>query len=143
MRLPRSFSDADREDFIDEAFETIADAFTASLQELEGANPGVKGRFRRKDADEFTAIVYRDGKEIAACRVFRGKQFRTTEIYFSYEAGGMGMQYNESLSTADDGAELRLRPLGMANFGEGDRSLLTTNEAGRYLWQLLLRRLAA
>ncbi len=143
VRLPRSFSDADRDDFIDQAFETIADTFTASLQELEGANPGVKGRFRRKDADEFTATVYRDGKETASCRVFRAKQFRTTDIYFSYEAAGMGMQYNESLSTTDDGAELQLRPLGMANFGKGDRSLLTADGAGRYLWQLLRRRLAA
>jgi hypothetical protein len=56
----------------------------------------------------------------------------------------MGMQYNESLSTADDdGAELRLRPLGMPNFGKGDRSLLTADEAGDYLWQLLLRRVAS
>jgi hypothetical protein len=123
VKLPRSFSDANRDDFVDAAFDKIAYALTASLQELESANPEVKGRLRlrRKDADEFTITVYRDGKEIAAPR-FRAKQFRTTEIYFSYEAGGVGMQHNESLSTADDGAEMRLRPLDMANFGKGERS---------------------
>jgi hypothetical protein len=34
VKLPRSFSDADRDDFVDEAFDKIAYALTASLQEL-------------------------------------------------------------------------------------------------------------
>ncbi|HZY96074.1 MAG TPA: toll/interleukin-1 receptor domain-containing protein [Candidatus Cybelea sp.] len=141
LKLRRSFGDAERDDFIYEAFDTIADSFDASLQALERANADVKARFRRKNAEEFTATVYRDGKERAACRVFRAKQFRSTEIYFSYDAAGAGMQYNESLSAADDGFELRLQPLGMTNFGKGDRGLLTAEEAADYLWRLLLQRL--
>jgi hypothetical protein len=142
VKLPRTFGDVERDDFMDEAFDRIADVFAASLEALERENPGVKGRFRRKNPEEFTAAVYRDGNGIAACRVFRGKQFRSTEIYFSYEAGGTGIQYNESLSAADDGFELRLQPLGMANFGKGDRALLSADEAAYYLWRLLLKRLA-
>jgi hypothetical protein len=141
LKLPRSFGDAERDDFIYEAFDAIADFFAASLQALERVNADVKARFRRKNTEEFTATVYRDGKERAACRVFRAKQFRSTEILFSYEAGGAGMQYNESLSAADDGFELRLQPLGMTNFGKGDRGLLTAEEAADYLWRLLLQRL--
>ncbi len=44
----------------------MAKYFEASLEELHQRNPGIEGRFRRIDANRFTAVAYRDGKAAIA-----------------------------------------------------------------------------
>jgi hypothetical protein len=90
LKLRRSFGDAERDDFIYEAFDAIADFFAASLQALERANADVKARFRRKNAEEFTATVYHDGKERAACRSVPRQAVPIDENLFLVRSGWRG-----------------------------------------------------
>lgn len=113
LRLPRSFTDADKDKFRNEAFEYIASYFENSLTELEKRTPGVEVNFRRIDANQFTATGYRDGKKAAWCRIFMGHGVMGNGIAFSAnESIGVG-GFNENLSIELDAEGIHLRPLGM------------------------------
>jgi hypothetical protein len=63
--IRRGFSDLDRDDFLQQAFATIAEYFETSLAELERTNPRIQGRFSRLDASRFTAVAYRNGQAVS------------------------------------------------------------------------------
>ena len=72
LRVKKTFTQRDRDRFLQDAFEYTARFFENSLQELEGRNPGIEQSFRRVDANRFTAAAYRDGKKVCQCTVFVG-----------------------------------------------------------------------
>src|SRR5262249_17317573 len=61
LKLPRKFTDLDRDTFVDDAFEVIALAFKERLTALQEENEGVDVRFQRIDAHCFTAGIYLHG----------------------------------------------------------------------------------
>src|SRR2546422_4791739 len=59
----KSFTEADRDRFLDDAFEFMVRFFENSLAELEKRNSGIETDFKRIDAHQFTAEIGR-----ASCR---------------------------------------------------------------------------
>jgi hypothetical protein len=116
LRLKKSFTEAERDRFLDEAFEFMARFFGDSLAELEKRHPGIETSFKRIDAHQFTAVAYREGKVQVRCRIFRGGF--SGGIAYSANDRGFGDSYNESISVEADEQSLFLRPLGMANAHE-------------------------
>src|SRR2546423_15446068 len=57
LRVRKTFTERDRDVFLDEAFEFIARFFENALGELEARNPGLETPFRRVDAIRFRAAV--------------------------------------------------------------------------------------
>jgi hypothetical protein len=55
LRIRKTFTERDRDLFLDEGFEFIARYFENSLQEIESRNPGIEGTFKRSDGSMFTA----------------------------------------------------------------------------------------
>ena len=82
LRIKKEFTDADKDRHLDEAFEFMARFFEGSLQELEKRNAGLQTTFRRVDADSFTGTIYRDGKNVAECRIARGRVHRRRHHLF-------------------------------------------------------------
>lgn len=78
LRVRKSFTDHDKIIFFTDAFEYIAQFFEQSLIELQKRNPDISTRFRRIDANQFNANLFKHGSEVNKCR-----------IWFS-EAGGFG-----------------------------------------------------
>ncbi len=114
LRLPRAFTDADKDRFRDEAFEYIAKYFENSLTELAERNPGIQVNFKRIDATQFTATGYKDGRKAAWCRIFTGHGTIGNGIAFSAsESIGIG-GFNERLGIEADAEGIYLRSLGMA-----------------------------
>ena len=75
LRVARSFTEKDKDDFLHEAFEYLARFFENYLDELSHRNLDIEGRFRRIDSDRFTAAAYRNGHAVACCTVwFGGRQ---------------------------------------------------------------------
>lgn len=66
LRLRKTFTDADRDRFLEDGFEFMARFFENSLAELEKRNDGIEGRFKRLDAAHFSAVIYEAGA--ARCR---------------------------------------------------------------------------
>lgn len=139
LRVAKEFSERDRDAFLHESFDYIASFFEGSLEELSQRNPNIEGRFRRVDANRFTAVVYRGGEARARCSVFFGEDHFTSGGigYSNSESGG---SFNERLSIEDDDQALYLKPLGLSTFGPRDEHSKLTMEGGaEFLWSLFVR----
>ena len=139
LRVRQSFTDHDRDTFMMDSFEYIAAYFEHSLAELATRNPHLKTQFRRRDANSFEAIIYSDGKQASKCGIWLGSDSFMGGIAFSHMGLGSGNSYNESMSVADDGHSLGLKPLGMSFHFQGQRDVLLTQEgAAEYFWGMLM-----
>jgi hypothetical protein len=136
LRLPKAFTDADKDRFRDEAFEYIANYFENSLTELADRNPGIRVNFRRIDANQFTATGYKDGRKAAWCRVFTGSLMMGDGIAFSSNETLGTNGYNENFSIGADGDGIYLRPLGMAIRQSSGR--LTFEGAAEHYWEMFV-----
>ena len=146
LRIKKTFSDHERDTFLEESFEYIANFFENSLYELSRRNTGIDNRFKRIDANHFTAIVYVSGQAATECRiaiVSSGSFFASTNITYSHSASGRDNSYNESISIVDDGYTLFLQPLGLqaSFYGQNVKKLISQQGAAEYFWDMLISRL--
>ena len=137
LRIRKTFTERDRDQFIEGAFEFMARFFENSLKELENRNAGIEGAFKRLDATRFTAAVYRDGSALSRCQIRLGGA-SGNGISFSY--GNLGDNAtNESLSVEVGEQALYLRALGMASFHSITREThLSFEGAAEYFWSLFI-----
>lgn len=138
LRVSREFTDHDRDVFLDEAYEYIANFFEASLRELRVRNPALDTRYRRIDAHQLEAAVYRAGKSMSACRISLGRDaFANGIAYSANPRSGVG-SFNELLAVDRDAHKLSLRPL-MGAYRGGDAHRTLTFEGGaEYLWSVFV-----
>ena len=135
LRVQKSFTDHDRDRFLDEAFEFIASFFEGSLTELQQRNPEITTRFRRIDSNRFTAFIYHSGKSVSECAIGLGGLFGPGITYSSNANSTNSM--NEGLSVTDDGTSMSLR--GMLSFGGTKEQSLTLQGAAEGFWAILMR----
>jgi hypothetical protein len=138
LRMRKEFTEADEDRFLQESFEFIALYFENSLSEMEKRNPGISTTFRRVSAEDFTAVVYRDGKAKARCRIRFAGRGGLGGITFSHSDAPSTSSYNESLSVEKGPHELFLKALGMSSFGAGKTEHLSQEGAAEYLWGLFI-----
>ena len=138
LRIRKEFSDADRDGFLDKAFEYMARFFESSLEELEKRHGDLQTRFKRIDAQAFTAAIYQNGKAVARCGIkFGGSRGFGGGITFSHDDNASTNSFNESLSIEATEQALFLQPLGMGWSG-GKKSQLTFDGAAEYYWEMLM-----
>lgn len=138
--VTRQFSDRDLDVFIDGAFNFICNYLEESLRELERRNPGIQTQGARIDLRHLSAKIYREGRQIAGCRIWNGGRgsFTSGIAYSSNADSTSDGSYNESLSVKNDGYSLYLEPLGMPHYGNPPAKQLTEEGAAEYLWALLI-----
>ncbi|HWE76108.1 MAG TPA: toll/interleukin-1 receptor domain-containing protein [Stellaceae bacterium] len=136
LRLRKTFTDHDRDRFLDEAFAYMARFFDNSIKELAARNGGITGDFKQIDAASFTAAIYRDGKAVARCQVRLGGGFGSNGISFAHGATGPSNAINENLTVETGEQALYLRALMSAlRRSEGNLSM---EGAAEYYWTLLI-----
>jgi hypothetical protein len=140
LRLRQEFTEADKDKHLHDAFEFLADFFEASLTELQLRHSDVECRYRRVDANTFTAAIYRSGKKMAECSVSLGGGFRQGGITYSSDASSRGGSFNEMLSVDNDDQVLFFKPLGMPSHTSAEKKL-SIEQAAEYYWDLLVSRL--
>jgi len=142
MRIKQTFSDKEKDDFLDETYEYVARFFENSLAELQERNPGTETKFKRIDATHFDASVFRNGKREAYCRIWRGSE-RTFGGGISYSSSPSAgdNSYNESLDVGDDDYTMGLRPMMGMHRGSEGREFMTAEGASEHLWAMLLENL--
>lgn len=141
LRIRQQFTDADKDQFLDEAFEFMARFFEGSLGELGQRHAGIEGRFKRIDARLFSAVIYREGKTVARCAVRHGGSHGSGNgITFSQDERSTTNSYSESLSITVGEQSLSLKPMGMrAMMGGPNRETnLTSEGAAEYYWSMLI-----
>jgi TIR domain len=139
LRMLKTFSEHDRDVFLDESFEFMARFFENSLEELKARNPGYEATFKRIDANKFSATVYRDGEALSRCQIRLGGAFGKG-ITYSHGNSFSGNGINESLSIESGEQALYLKPMGMAMFGSREaKNSLSLEGAAEYYWELFLQ----
>jgi len=140
LRVKKKFTDQEVDTFLEESFEYISRYFESSLAELQERNRNITTKYRRIDANCFTASIYDEGTKASECTVWTGNErsFVSGIAYF----GGITTsrnQYNESLTIENDGYSLLLKPWGMSHFGRGEKPDSLTQEGGaEYYWSMLI-----
>lgn len=139
LRLKKTFSDQERDEFLDSTFEYIARYFENSLEELQMRNPEISTKFKRIDATRFISIIYVGGKSESECAIRLGGMF-DNGISYSSDANADSNSCNESMSIEDDGYSLFMKPMGMAAFlwSGNDNQLLSQEGAAEYFWEILI-----
>ena len=140
----KTFSDMEKDQFMEDAYEVIASTFEASLKGLEQRQSGMSGTFRRVDAVHFTAAIYRNGNAVARCKIWHGGGHSTLGgICYSTNMSAGDNSMNESLSLEQSKEGLFLKPLGMAHLGgKWTDARLSPNDAAAYLWEVFTRPLS-
>lgn len=142
LTIPKSFTDHDKDVFVSEAFNFMANYFEGSLDELKKRNPEVSTRFERIDARSFEAAIYLQGRQASKCGIWLGNSLGfsrgTASIVFSYSGLGQGNSFNESMSVKDNGNMLCLEPMGMG-FNGNNKKPLTNEGAAEYYWSMFFQ----
>ena len=139
LRLKKTFSDFEKDRFIEDAFEAIAEHFKGSLDRVKADNPGVETNFRRIDANHFSAKVYVGGKEKTHCRIwFGGRSSLSGGILYSSSNLGDN-SFNESLSVDDDGYMLFLKPMGLVFHSGAGKEQMAPGDAAEYYWSIFVQ----
>ncbi|MFL5328589.1 MAG: toll/interleukin-1 receptor domain-containing protein [Gemmataceae bacterium] len=139
LRVKKTITDHDRDTFRETAFEYIAKYFDSSLAELEKRNDGITTKFRQKDANHFTARIYRGGTCVSECGIRLNGGMMGKHISYSQQPDSTN-SFNESMDVADDGYSLFMRPsMGMWRSGsDGTKSQLSAQGAAEYFWSMLI-----
>lgn len=137
LRVKKQFTDHEKDEFLDEAFEYIANYFEGSLAELEKRYPEIRTRFKRIDSNHFTAAIYASGNLLSSCRIWMGGRYFSGGIAYSMSERGDDSSFNESLSVDDDGYTLFLKLLGMF-IGNPANQQLTYEGGAEYYWNKLI-----
>ncbi len=135
--MRKTFTERDRDCFLDETFEFMARFFENSLAELEARNPGIETAFKRIDATRFSASIYRNGAALARCQIRLGGL--TRGIAFSYGDTPGDNSLNENLSVDVGEQALHLRPIGMQmHRSTNSQTHLGHEGAAEYYWNLFI-----
>ena len=138
LRLRKEFTEADKDRFLESAFDYIDKFFQGSLAELKVRTEGIETHYRKVDGNTFTAAIYRNGTKVAACSIRLGGMLGNS-IFYSNSDVAPANSYNESISVENDDLKLFLRPIGMPYFSvnQGNDSLSKAGAAD-YYWGLLI-----
>ena len=137
LRIRKTFTDRDKDRFLEDAFEFIAKFFEGSLNEIAKRNPGIEGNFRRVDVNRFTAVVYVEGQVSSRCRIScGGRRSFMSGITYSMNDSLDENSFNEQLSVEDDGYILNLWPLGMMM---QSKELLSVEGAAEFYWETFIK----
>lgn len=140
LAIKKSFSQAEMDDFLIKAFEFMAEFFEGPLAALDERNADMETRFRRIDANRFTAAAYRHGKKLAACTIWTGGESFSSGINYIANDSGATKAINETLTVeaADHALHLKALMGGFPGRGERDRKL-SAEGAAEHLWASFLQ----
>lgn len=142
LRVKKTFTEADRDRFMDDAFDFMARYFEGSLEELAKRHPGIETKFKRIDAHCFTAVIYRNGDAISRCSIRHGVSTSFgSGITYSHNDKGDNNSFNEVLNLEVGEQSLSLKPMGISSFMRvhDRKSQLSSEGAAELYWSLLMQ----
>jgi hypothetical protein len=133
LRLRQTFTDHDRDKFIEDAYQYMARFFDNSIAELAARHPGITGDFKAIDTTKFNATLYREGKLIQRCQIRIGGHFGNG-ISLALGSSVESNAINDTLSIEAADQALYLRPM-MYRRSEGKLSM---EGAAEYYWAIFI-----
>jgi hypothetical protein len=137
LRLKKEFSEKEKDDFLEESFEYMANFFETSLEELDKRNSSISTKFRKIDANHFTSVVYKNDKSVSQCKIWLGGF--TNGISFSSSISANDNSFNESMIVVKGEHALSLKSMGVPSIMRGNsENELTQQGASEFYWSLLI-----
>ena len=141
LRIKKQFTDHDKDTFLAEAFEYMANFFEGSLNELKKRNQDIDTNFRRINANRFSAVIYHQGDEVSRCNIWFGDEGAFTDGILYSSGSFQRNAYNESLTVENDGYKMYLKALGMQFHRHNKEEKMTFEGGAEYYWSLLIEHL--
>ena len=139
LRVRKTFTEADKDHFLDDAFEFMAKFFENSLEELKNRNPGIDTSFTRIGARRFTAVIYRNGTAESRCRIsLDGSRSMMGGISYSMHDSPDDSSFNENLPVEEGEQMLFLRPMMSWRGRSEEKEHLTFEGAAEYYWSMFI-----
>jgi hypothetical protein len=136
-KIQKTFTERDRDIFIDASFETIRSYFLEGIKQLNRMQD-TEADFKEITTNKFMCKVYVQGKKKASCTIWIGSQFSSGGINYSNEANpDAGSSLNDSLTVEVGNTDLSLKTL-MGGFSSNQKTKLTSAEAAEYYWFRLI-----
>jgi hypothetical protein len=140
LRIKKEFTDREKDLFLKQSFDFIANFFESSLTELQARNTSLETDFSRIDARSFDSAAYVNGKREARGSIWYGGENRYFgDIAFAFDESRRGV--NEAVSVDDDGYSLYLKAFGMQLSGQMKDTHLTQEGAAEFFWDLFIAQL--
>jgi hypothetical protein len=137
LRIRKTFTDYEKDQYLREAFKYMAKYFQTSLQELENRNPHIKADFQLIDAYSFEATVYADGKQCNKCGLRLETRHGGGQII--YNNGGVARNtYGPMLAVKEDGYSLYLSSTMTFHLSANQTTQLTYEGGSELFWGYLL-----
>lgn len=128
-RVPKEFSDLERDDFIRHAFAGIKTYFERAGKALENSDDTVN--FKVDDySDRVNYRIYVKRKKVANCSIWIASDHGTEIRYLASE--GFGNSYNMAFNVVDDGYELLMHSY--IDFSGGEKNL-NIEALGERVWK--------
>lgn len=134
LHVTKAFTERDRDRFLTETFEYIARYFESSLSELASRNDNIDSKFRRLDANRFTAAAYREGKKVATCTVFIGERIMGGGIGYGANDDGASNGYNANLVVTHDDQSMFMSDNMAGYSGRESNAKLSQEGAASLFW---------
>jgi hypothetical protein len=142
LRLKKTFSDHERDRFLDEAYRYIEKFFENSLNELRDRNPGVEFSLKKMTATDFTAAVYVHGAKRTGCHIWLpGSRSFGGDIAYAANDSPNTNSINDGFRVEDDGYQLGLKTTGMAMMHSSADAPMTSQGAAEYFWSVFISHL--
>lgn len=140
LRIAKQFTDQEKDKFLDDAFEYIANYFEGSLNELKNRNSEVDYLFKRLDSQSFSAVVYIYQTTKAQCMIFYGGGNMLNRNGISYSnsvSNSRNTMNGNSLTMEEDENMLYLKPL-MGGIGYRTEGKMTFEGAAEHFWSMFI-----
>lgn len=139
LRMTKTFTEADKDNFLHETFVYMGNFFEGSLSELRERNSSIEVRFRAVDANRFTCAIYRGGRKASSCTVFMRGAFGGNSIHYSSTDNAETNAYNESVGVEIDQQSMHLKAsMSSVVGGKAEDHKLSQLGAAELFWSLLI-----
>jgi hypothetical protein len=144
-KIPRKFSQIDKDRFVRNSFDIIRKYFKKALDKLKEQYSNLDSELVEISNFKFVCSIYRNGDLLNKCKIWIGGPLSEDSIAYSEGSSGYenDSSFNDWLTVNDDGFKLGLTASGFSmninNNKEG--KLLSSEEAAKYLWVRFTNRL--
>src|SRR5699024_3983167 len=137
LRVKKTFTDKEKDDFLMESYEYIYKFFRNSLKELRNRSDFIDFNLERVDSQTFTAKIYKKEKKVSECKIWRGTSMeRSQAINYSNTISNRN-NFGHMFTVNDDGYTQYLESSGVNAYAfynsEGKKG------ASEQLWAMLIQ----
>jgi hypothetical protein len=141
-KIKKSFTDKEKNQFLRDSFHQIVSLIDHFALETHKKYPHFEHDQERITPRKVIFAFYSQGKELTRFKLWVGDLMGRDSIYLQHGTR-MGMEsdnsFNESISLEEHEGQLKLKPLGMLNFGAERNKLMASNDVAEYIWGIVSR----